>query len=115
MKNALCYSSQSMMTSAIPNGSYVLSIDYVNANYGGSSYVWTAPGECLSSGGVYSVTSMPSGWNDVISSYNDYSNCFHNPHYENAGWKGASVDCGPACSYVGGAMNDRTSSEKWYY
>jgi len=103
------------MSSLIPDTSTVIGIDYMNANYGGLSLTWTANGTVGCEGGfpTYAASSMPSGWNDDISSYRDYASCSNNPHYENNNYKGAVANCGPNCSYIGAAMNDRTSSEKW--
>jgi hypothetical protein len=107
-----CYTTQADMNAALPAITYVIGVDYKNANYGGASLTWTGISTC-SGYPYYLASSMPSGWNDVISSYHDYSNCNHNPHWENNKYGGAVVNCGPNCSYVGAAMNDRTSSEKW--
>jgi hypothetical protein len=111
-----CASSQSALAALAPSISMPISTDFVNANYGGSSLTWYVSNIYGCSGGrSYSASSMPSGWNDVISSYKDYliASCTNNPHYENNDFKGAVVNCGPNCRYVGDAMNDRTSSEKW--
>lgn len=116
VKNARCYSSKSIMASAIPNVETVISIDYIDLNFGGASYTWTISASgCVSGGPTYFVTSMPSGWNDDISSYHAYANCHHNPHYENNNFTGAVSNCASICLYIGDAMNDQTSSEKWYY
>lgn len=107
-----CYATQLDLNAALPNTTYVIGIDYYDANYKGASLAWTGYSPCTADP-FYGAPSMPSGWNDVISSYKDYSNCNHNPHWENNNYAGAVVSCGPNCSYVGNAMNDRTSSEKW--
>lgn len=116
VKNARCYSSKSTMASAMPNVETVISIDYTDIGYGGASFVWyISASACVSGGTTYFTASMPQGWNDVISSYQAYANCHHNPHYENNNYTGAVSNCVSLCTYIGDAMNDRTSSEKWYY
>jgi hypothetical protein len=112
VKNARCYSSHSGMMAELPAVSIVISIDYMNSNYGGASYTWVTSATCTEFP-EYWASSMPSGWNDDISSYADYAGCNVNPHWEDVDYKGAEVSCGPDCSYVGAAMNDRTSSEDW--
>ena len=103
-----------MLTAAAPAATTVISIDYSDANFQGASLTWNVSGIVSCSGFPdFQAASMPSGWNDVISSYRDFANCNNNPHYENNNFGGAVVNCGPNCSYVGNAMNDKTSSEKW--
>src|SRR5262249_10763391 len=46
----------------------VLSVDYVDANYKGNTYVWYTEIASGCYGYNYSADSMPSGWNDVVSS-----------------------------------------------
>ena len=102
------------MATAAPAATTAISVDYMDAGYSGASLTWFENGIVSCNGFPnYQASSMPSGWNDDISSYADYANCSNNPHYENNGFRGAVVNCGPNCSYVGNAMNDRTSSEKW--
>ena len=109
-----CYATQASMDAAIPNVLTVISVDYIDANYRGDSLTWTVSGSVTCNiFPSYQASSMPSGWNDIVSSYIDYANCNRNPHYENIRFTGAVADCGPNCSYIGNAMNDRTSSEKW--
>ena len=97
-----------------PNGTeatYVIAVEYIHANYGGSTLTYTNSVTC--SGYSHSAAYMPSGWNDVISSARAYSSCNHAYHYEHTYYGGAVVDCRTGCSYVGDAMNDRTSSIRW--
>jgi hypothetical protein len=96
--------------SVSPLTSYVLSIDYVNANYGGSSFIWYGGATCASTS--YAQPTMPSGWNDVVSSFRTYSGCLVD-HFENTYYGGSSTGYWSSHSYIGDAMNDRTSSEKW--
>jgi hypothetical protein len=58
------------------------------------------------------VNSMPGGWNDVISSFHSYANCY-TKLYEDNNRTGATYGYVGDSSYVGNAMNDRASSISW--
>jgi hypothetical protein len=97
--------------------STVIGVSYEHANYGGATlthYVGTTGFVCTgtTSDVDASSSSMPSGWNDVVSSFRVYSGCW-GKYYENSGFGGASVGYQGDTSYVGSAMNDRTSSIRW--
>lgn len=97
------------MLDDVPESHTVLSVDYRDSNYGGLSLTWTGHGDC-SSTLTYSASSMPTGWNDVVSSALTYANCNTNTHYEHSSFGGSSLVC--ACASMG-VMNDQTSSERW--
>ena len=88
----------------------VLSIDYRDSGFGGTSLTWYDSGTAGCAANTYSASSMPSGWNDQVSSSHRYDSCTHNPHYEHVNFGGAIYPC--TCSSMG-VMNDKTSSEKW--
>ena len=88
----------------------VLSIDYRDSGFGGTSLTWYDSGTAGCAANTYSASSMPSGWNDQVSSSQRYDSCTHNPHYEHVNFGGAIYPC--TCSSMG-VMNDKTSSEKW--
>jgi hypothetical protein len=89
----------------------VIGIDWDYSNYGGSTYTWVVSNYGCSDTIQYSVSSMPSGWNDRVSSAKGYSNCsFY--HYQNTNFGGSSVVCNPNCSSMG-ALDNSTSSERW--
>lgn len=90
---------------------FVVAIDYVNASFQGATLTWTAPTACNSTHS-YQASSMPSGWNDVVSSTRGFANCNTNVLYENSNFGGALQICSPNCSGLG-AMNDKTSSRSW--
>ncbi len=102
---------------AVPTGAAgqaVLSIDYQDSNYGGSTWTATSDNDFGCNGGRnYASPSMPPTWDNVVSSAKVFSSCDRFIHWENQSYTGANVDCSP-CSYVGDAMNDRTSSEEWF-
>lgn len=89
----------------------VVGIDYVDANYQGNTFTWTGHAECSATLG-YSQSSMPAGWNDVISSAKAFANCNVYTHFEHSNFLGASVPC--TCATMG-VMNDQTSSERWRF
>jgi hypothetical protein len=96
---------------------HVLSTEYVGASYTGSTYTFTWSSDCSSTNIAWS--SMPSGWNDVISSSRPGPTC-DAIHYDNTGATpntpppGDSHACPSACSSLG-TMNDRTSSMRWVH
>jgi hypothetical protein len=90
----------------------VIGIDYYFSNYIGSSYTWVVSNTGCTSNTSYSVSTMPSGWDDIISSAVAYSNCNYFTHYEDTSFGGASVVCNTECSSMG-SLNNATSSERW--
>ena len=94
---------------ASPDSTYVLSIDYKNADYQPPSLTWNQTGQC----GSYQASSMPPGWNDVVSSVATYSGCA-NTQYKNVNFGGATFSIGRDSQVASmGSFNDSTSSEKW--
>ncbi|RCH66947.1 hypothetical protein DT019_20395 [Streptomyces sp. SDr-06] len=91
----------------------VIGIEFVDANYQGATYTVTG-GTCTAttSDVDYYINSMPSGWNDVISSFRSYANCY-TKLYENSNRWGSTYGFVGDSSYVGDAMNDRASSIEW--
>jgi hypothetical protein len=92
-----------------PATTYVLSIDFQNSDFGGNSFVWYQTSKC----GSFQTASMPSGWNDVISSVIAESGCattlfwnanFGSPTYQ-IGRNGSAASLG--------SFNDQTSSQTW--
>lgn len=92
----------------------VIGIDWDSTNFAGSSYTWVVSGSGCSSSTQYSVSSMPSGWDNRVSSARGYSNCNYFYHYQNTSYGGSSVVCNTECSSMG-SLNNATSSEKWTY
>jgi len=95
--------------------STVLSIDYVDDNYGGNDLIWTGDsGNCSTSTNNtdYEADTMPSGWNNVVTSYRTYANCWVR-HWETPFQNGAVVGYHGSRTHIGAAMDERTSSEQW--
>ncbi len=97
---------------ASPNTTYVLSIEYWDWHYLGTSWTLTGSLPCNQVGG-YGLSYVGNTWNDQISSARGFSNCNHVLHWENANFGGTVLDCHPDC-YEMGAMNDQTSSIQWH-
>jgi hypothetical protein len=91
--------------------SVALGTVYADADYLGSSYTFTAAGDCDTLADVdWQVSVMPTGWNDRVSSFRSYGLC-QTIIWENT-FSGASLGPSGNVSYVG-SMNDRTSSIQW--
>ena len=92
-----------------PPTTFVLSIDWINTNFAGASLTWEQTSKC----GSFQVSSMPSGWNDVVSSVETFSGCA-NTLYENTNFGGSTFSIGRNSSAASlGSFNDKTSSQKW--
>ncbi len=96
-----------------PDTVTVIGIDYKDASFGGDSYAWTTSTTGCTDTTSFGISSMPSGWDNVVSSARAYANCNHYYHWENTNYSGASLDCGASCSSMG-VMNNQTSSEQWH-
>lgn len=93
----------------VPGTTYVLSIDYQNIDFGGNSFVWYQTSKC----GSFQAPTMPSGWNDTISSVIAENGCattlFWNANFGSPTYPIARN--GSAASL--GVFNDETSSQTW--
>ncbi len=98
----------------LPVAQIVIGIDWDSTNFGGSSYTWVVSGSGCSSTVQYSISSMPSGWDNRVSSAKAYSNCNGFYHYQNTNLGGSFIVCNsePGCSSMG-PLDNATSSEKW--
>ncbi len=111
-----CYSTFSEAWAAAngagPEGSRtVIGIDYWDAEFQGASLTWSANNTVGCNTGLsYSAASMPSGWNDTVSSAKTYGGCSTNTHYEATSSRGTQLVC--QCATMG-VMNNQTSSERW--
>jgi hypothetical protein len=91
---------------------YVLGVEYEHGGFGGATMTLTGASSCIGTNWVLPYASFPPGWNDIISSARAFSGCNNSYHYEHD-FTGAVVNCGTECSWIGDAMNDRTSSIMW--
>lgn len=97
-----------------PSSQVVIGIDWDNTNFGGSSNTWAVSGSGCSSSIQFSTSSMPSGWDNRISSARGYSGCNYFYHYQDINYGGSSVVCSTECATMG-SLDNATSSEKWSY
>ena len=89
----------------------VLSIDFEDRYFNGSSLTWSFDnGVGCSQGKRFASPRIRDSWDNRISSARTYSGCVRNPHYQLADYGGASAPC--EC-YDIGALNDRTTSIRW--
>ena len=110
-----------LLSSAGLTGAYVIGIEYENKAFGGRSITFTSDVTCAVTDFYLPrmpVVSQPFwpwplDWNDRISSAQAFSGCNHSYHFEDVNFGGAMTDCGSGCSYIGDALNDRTSSIMW--
>ena len=90
---------------------YVVGLDYADANYLGASLTLSASGACDNSIDVdYSFASLGSAWNDRISSFHAYNNCgqqlFKDINFKGGALTGILINT----ANVGPAANDQASS-----
>jgi hypothetical protein len=96
-------------TGAVATSSTRISIDYDASGFTGTTLTWTVANSSGCSGFNYSAASMPSGWNDRVSSAHSYGGCANNQHYHDTDFLGAGIVC--TCSTMG-TMSNQTSSER---
>jgi hypothetical protein len=91
--------------------SVVTGIEYANISYGGSTLTLTAPGRCDDSlDADWSYPSLPSGWNDRISSFRSYNNCAQQLFRSTSLTGGALTGILVSTANVGATANDQASS-----
>lgn len=90
-------------------GTYALVTLYADQNFAGGSYTMTDSNSATCSAYSYTINSMPSGWNDRVSSFQSWATC-KTRLSENTNQGG--IQYGPigSTTYVGSVMNDRASS-----
>lgn len=93
---------------------YILAYMYDNAGNTGSYYTISNSSPCDTNSDVdFSVANVGTTWNDRISSWTGFAECQIRV-YENASYTGSSYGAYTSSSYVGDAMNDRTTSIRLY-
>ena len=103
--------SQSELVS--PAATVILGQVFEDANYGGSSYTFTASSGCDTNADVdWQVSSMPSGWNDRVTSFKSFNDCATRI-WSDTGYSGSTYGFVVNSTNVGTTMNDQTSSIQW--
>ncbi len=97
-----------------PMTQVVIGIDWDSTNFIGNSFTWVANDYGCSSTIQYGVPTMPSGWDNRVSSARGYSNCNYFYHYQNTNYSGTSIACHTDCSSMG-TLDKATSSERWTF
>jgi len=98
---------------AAADAQVVIEISYQYRDYTGDDLIWGTSSGCDADTGIeWQAGSMPTGWNDRISSFRTFSRC-QSKHWENTNFQGASTGFWNSTSYIGDAMNNQTSSIKW--
>lgn len=92
-----------------PLTSVVIGIDYSSTGFAGSSLTWTESAGC----GSYAASSMPTGWNDVVESVQNFNGC-GTTLYQNMSFGGltASAPVNGSKSSLG-SFNQQASSQRW--
>jgi hypothetical protein len=96
-------------TDAGPRTSVIIGIDYSSTGFAGSTLTWSEPTGC----GSYAVSSMPTGWNDVVESVRNFNGC-GTTLYQNTSFGGltASAPVNGSKSTLG-SFNRMASSQRW--
>jgi hypothetical protein len=92
-----------------PRTSVTIGIDYSSTGFTGSTLTWTETAGC----GSYSASSMPTGWNDVVESVQNFNGC-GTTLYQNTAFGGLSksVAVNGSTSSLG-SFNREASSQRW--
>jgi hypothetical protein len=102
-------------------GPYIIAVDYEHSGYEGYALIrfhTTTGCTATLSDWDSSGPSIPSGWNDEISSFEVFGGgsgltiCLA-VHYQNTGYAGDSHGPSTSQTYIGDTMNDETSTERW--
>ena len=106
-------SQESLSDLVSPAASVVIGQVFEDASYGGSSYTFTASSGCDTNADVdWQVSSMPSGWNDRVTSFKSFNQCATRI-WSDTGYSGNSYGFVANSTNVGATMNDQTSSIQW--
>jgi hypothetical protein len=82
---------------------------YADIKYGGNSTkIYGCGGPCDSAG--YGIGYVGDAWNDIISSFKVWNNCFYSRAYTNSNYGGTCKRYHNNVSWVGSRMNDKISS-----
>ncbi|WP_433325930.1 hypothetical protein [Spirillospora sp. CA-294931] len=92
------------------------SIEYVHHNHGGSTFTWWNDWACDREPDNDfwhpNIAEKHPQWDNQISSFKTYADCEVN-HYEHPNWGGVRTGHQTTQSYIGDAMNDRSTEFEW--
>ncbi len=91
----------------------VIGIDYDGTYYSGASYTWYVRNAYGCRGGRTYNANMPSSFNNRLSSTSGFNGCRRNTSFDLRNSRGDWVRCAPNCVYIGGFLDNRTSSKRW--
>jgi hypothetical protein len=91
----------------------VIGIDYNGINGTGRSQTWFVRNAFGCRGGRSYKANMPNSFNNLLSSTSGFNGCRRNTSYDLRNQSGDWVRCFSACSYIGGFLDNRTSSKRW--
>lgn len=87
----------------------LLGIEYANTGYSGASLVlYGSSGSGCGSSRTYGFPTMPTGWNNRVSSARSYAGCASS-HYTLTSYRGSVRTCQGGCSTLG-TLNNNVSS-----
>jgi hypothetical protein len=95
-----------------PQASALLMTWYKDINYNGASTrIYGNSGPCDSAGyGIPNLGAYGSSWNDSVSSFKVWNNCYYTRAYTNINYGGTCKRYHNNVSWVGSTMNDKISS-----
>ncbi len=105
--------SEAQRAALAPLSTFIIGQVFEDANYGGSSFTFTASADCDTNADVdWNVASMPTGWNDRVTSFKSFGQCA-TKIWQDTNYGGASFGFVVNSTNVGATMNDQTSSIQW--
>ena len=92
-------------------GVTVIGVSFAGPRFSGGTLLWVTDNELgCETGLTYSASSMPVGWNDVVSSAVSLGGCGSFSHYEFDAFEEPAVICTCSVMFL---LHDRTSSVRW--
>jgi hypothetical protein len=99
-----------------PDVTVVIGIEFVDANFQGATLTVTAGSGCDGNPNTldfFLSNLVPLGFNDVISSFESFSNC-QTVLFQDINFGGVETQKAVSMSFVGSVFNDQASSIQWF-
>lgn len=96
-----------------PAATRIIGIDYDGISYSGASFTWFVNNAFGCRGGRSYNANTPNSFNNRLSSTKGFNGCRRNTSYDLRNQRGDWVRCFSVCSYIGGFLDNRTSSKRW--